>query len=510
MYIQQKKQGIVSVMVAFLCIFSMVFFVHTVFAVSPSVEINSAAPSTPQREVVLTIDAPAGTKEMQISNDSEFDDALWVAYRKVKGWVLSLGRGNKVVYVRFRLKDGSVTQSYTDAIVLNVQSNIGASVDINMDATTTTSRIVTLHIEYSPGVEQIFVSNDSNFGVFETFQLTDTIQWTLGGGSGRKTVYVQFMDANGNYKTVNDSILYNELPGKLPGGTLLRSSTSAIYYLGLDGKIHPYLHASVFHSWFADFRDVDIHTVSAVSLQQYQVGKPVCMRGGTWLIQFQNFPQLYAAESGCRLFPLRSEVEAYLLYGKDWKKRLITLSDLESGVYTTYDRGIHDSEHGVIDMDGDGLDKETEVLYGTKDSLPDTDGDGLSDFEEVGVWFTSPLDSDTDDNGVGDLKQILDDYISTGHQTDVAKDVYNYPGGQIIKNRENGKYYLSYVDGKIYFLANNTAAKVFQTNMFDEKFVIRSSPYLSLIIRSGWHVQENSNLLFAPTLITRQHNLYAL
>ena len=109
MYIQQKKQGIVSVMVAFLCIFSMVFFVHTVFAVSPSVEINSAAPSTPQREVVLTIDAPAGTKEMQISNDSEFDDALWVAYRKVKGWVLTLGRGNKVVYVRFRLKDGSLT-----------------------------------------------------------------------------------------------------------------------------------------------------------------------------------------------------------------------------------------------------------------------------------------------------------------------------------------------------------------------------------------------------------------
>ncbi len=38
----------------------------------------------------------------------------------------------------------------------------------------------------------------------------------------------------------------------------------------------------------------------------------------------------------------------------------------------------------------------------------DTDGDGVSDFDEVHLWGTDPENPDTDGHGFGDLKKVLD------------------------------------------------------------------------------------------------------
>ncbi len=65
-----------------------------------------------------------------------------------------------------------------------------------------------------------------------------------------------------------------------------------------------------------------------------------------------------------------------------------------------------DAEVGGGDSDGDGLTDQDELdLYGTDPGLADTDGDGLDDGDEIDAG-TDPLDADSDDDGLGDGDEI--------------------------------------------------------------------------------------------------------
>jgi outer membrane protein OmpA-like peptidoglycan-associated protein len=59
------------------------------------------------------------------------------------------------------------------------------------------------------------------------------------------------------------------------------------------------------------------------------------------------------------------------------------------------------------DYDGDLLTNAEEEEIGTSPYHIDTDIDGLTDFEEVRIYFTSPLKYDTDDDGLGDYLEIM-------------------------------------------------------------------------------------------------------
>jgi hypothetical protein len=56
----------------------------------------------------------------------------------------------------------------------------------------------------------------------------------------------------------------------------------------------------------------------------------------------------------------------------------------------------------AIDSDSDGLNNARERMIGTDPNNPDTDGDGISDGQEVFVTKTNPLDPDTDHDGLTD------------------------------------------------------------------------------------------------------------
>lgn len=58
------------------------------------------------------------------------------------------------------------------------------------------------------------------------------------------------------------------------------------------------------------------------------------------------------------------------------------------------------------DADADGLDEAAEVALGTDPNNPDTDGDGLSDGDEVNIHGTNPLNPDTDGDGYSDDLEI--------------------------------------------------------------------------------------------------------
>lgn len=59
------------------------------------------------------------------------------------------------------------------------------------------------------------------------------------------------------------------------------------------------------------------------------------------------------------------------------------------------------------DTDFDGITDPNESTYGTNPTLTDTDGDDLTDGEEVGVYFTDPLSPDTDGDGLTDDLEII-------------------------------------------------------------------------------------------------------
>jgi outer membrane protein OmpA-like peptidoglycan-associated protein len=61
----------------------------------------------------------------------------------------------------------------------------------------------------------------------------------------------------------------------------------------------------------------------------------------------------------------------------------------------------------LADSDGDGLtDIEEIMIYHTDPNNPDTDGDGLSDGDEVRIYGTDPLNPDTDGDGLSDGDEV--------------------------------------------------------------------------------------------------------
>jgi hypothetical protein len=75
----------------------------------------------------------------------------------------------------------------------------------------------------------------------------------------------------------------------------------------------------------------------------------------------------------------------------------------------------------VIDTDGDGLTDEEEATYGTDPNNPDTDSDGLSDYEEVIMYGTDPLLEDTDGDGLTDREEVIT-YRTDPHNPDTDGD----------------------------------------------------------------------------------------
>lgn len=85
------------------------------------------------------------------------------------------------------------------------------------------------------------------------------------------------------------------------------------------------------------------------------------------------------------------------------------------------------------DIDGDGLTNTEEALYGTDPYNPDTDGDGLSDYDEIMVFGTDPTRADTDGDTLADGEDPLpliynhaDGDLAPAGDPDGAVDVADY------------------------------------------------------------------------------------
>lgn len=81
-------------------------------------------------------------------------------------------------------------------------------------------------------------------------------------------------------------------------------------------------------------------------------------------------------------------------------------ADDANDMFLTFGLGLSYYVLGVSDYDKDGLSNAKEKRIGTDPNNPDTDGDGLTDGEEVDNYRTDPLLIDTDSDNLTDFDEI--------------------------------------------------------------------------------------------------------
>lgn len=168
-----------------------------------TVLISGGAVWTNSRDVTLGLSGTdaggSGLTHMRFSNNGA-DWSGWEAYTETKPWTLSAGDGAKTVYVQFR--DGALNVSATasDGISLDTAGPLG-TILINGNAPYTNSRDVALTVTANDGsgsgvADMRLSDNGVVWGAWTAFAATQA--YSLPGGDGPKTVYVQFRDGIGN------------------------------------------------------------------------------------------------------------------------------------------------------------------------------------------------------------------------------------------------------------------------------------------------------------------------
>lgn len=99
-------------------------------------------------------------------------------------------------------------------------------------------------------------------------------------------------------------------------------------------------------------------------------------------------------------------------------------------------------EHGtdplVKDTDNDGIsDGDAVLVYGLDPLNPDSDGDGISDGDELNKYRTDPLSADSDEDGLTDYEEIFV-YGSDPNNEDTSGD--GLTDGEVVEMGEDPRY----------------------------------------------------------------------
>ncbi len=481
--------------VAIFFVFSFCFVTGSVWAATVApLNVNNGHTRTATRRVTLKIHAPKDSRLMKISNDEKFTDVSWEKVVQQKTWYLNYGSGSKKIYIKFRDSRGKESSVSHVNIYLTPPATFKSDFEINDGDEIANTRSVELHFNLSAGIESIQISNNSNFSDAESFTPEENLTWTLTSGTGKKTVFVKFTDVSNKTHILSHSIQYTEPARYIPEETVIKGQSETLYYLGLDGKMHPFLDLATYHSWYKDFSKVVY--VSDAKIQEYSIGSAVCLRAGTWLVKFSHSPRIYAVEPGCRLRPLRSETEAFIFYGDTWQRRIVELSDIQRNFYRVSDiTPYEDSE----DRDQDGVPVDMEDLYSTSDNRADTDRDGVSDYEEIYAWFSDPLKKDTNSNGTSDSQEVRKGLSPVSSQilTTLPEGSYTLPVGTLFQTvgANKSSWYYQYTPE----YAGGISESTFKTYNAPTTFISRT-PFAFVLPRRSIFSSTDVKIQFTPNM----------
>jgi hypothetical protein len=212
---------------------------------------------------------------------------------------------------------------------------------------------------------------------------------------------------------------------------------------------------------------------------------------------------VYAVEPGCVLRQLRSSVEAQILYGVNWKKRVIELGAVLQSYYVWPSK----SNSGIIDDDLDGVERSLEEHYGISDNSADSDKDGLSDYEEINFWFTDPADADTDEDEHKDGAEVASGFspLGSGKISSVPNGTYVYPAGSLIRGKASGELYYRQSNGEYYRVKGNAL----DSNHFQNRFIINQGYDVPFSVNGG-NLKDSQDSVLRPQIRTKNGNLVNL
>ncbi|MDD5071899.1 MAG: hypothetical protein PHQ42_04160 [Patescibacteria group bacterium] len=116
------------------------------------------------------------------------------------------------------------------------------------------------------------------------------------------------------------------------GSLIKMDGLSSVYYLGADGKRYVFPNEQTYFSWYSDFSSVV--TIPQSELESYPLGANVTIRPGTKLVKITTDPKVYAVEPSGTLKWVPDEATAAALYGAEWAKRVVDVSDAFFTNYT--------------------------------------------------------------------------------------------------------------------------------------------------------------------------------
>jgi len=117
-------------------------------------------------------------------------------------------------------------------------------------------------------------------------------------------------------------------------GNLNTQEDSSVYYLGTDGRRHPFPNDRVFASWYADWNAV--HIISGTDMAIIPLGSPVTYKPGARMVKFTTDPKTYVVDRSGVLRWVKTEDLARLFYGDQWNRMIDDISD---AFYATYSFG---------------------------------------------------------------------------------------------------------------------------------------------------------------------------
>ncbi len=123
-----------------------------------------------------------------------------------------------------------------------------------------------------------------------------------------------------------------QVSAEVAAGTLIRGSLPTVYYVGTDGRRHPFPNARVYATWYSDFSSV--RRISDAELGTIPLGGNVTVRPGERMVKVESDPKTYAVSRGSVLRWVTGEAVARTLYGTDWYLKIEEVSSALFGNYT--------------------------------------------------------------------------------------------------------------------------------------------------------------------------------
>lgn len=169
---------------------------------------------------------------------------------------------------------------------------------------------------------------------------------------------------------------------------------------------------------------------------------------------------------------------------------------------------LSDQELMDRDSDGDGLSDYDEMyIYGTDPLNPDTDGDGLSDYDEIFVYGTDPLTKDTSGNGFTDGQEV--EMGTNPIDPDDPPFIRSYelqpvsfpfgkaePDGSALEILDQNRQKLLYAEMfrvEVIILTNDSELKADDDSLFDE----RADRVMAYLVDGGVS-KERVDFIFEP------------